>query len=74
MNKKNNLPQFQTDYVISWDFSNGDGPCIVISKLDKEGAGIRVDVVGQSFNPIGCVSIKQALEQFEANKRKETNA
>jgi hypothetical protein len=67
------LPQFQTDYIISWDVSDKDHPRIVISELrrDKPGSWLEVELLGTSYDKTGAVSLHQLLEQHDALKRAE---
>ena len=63
------LPQFQTDYTISWDFSDKDLPCVAVAKLKKDGATIVAEFIGRSHEKVGCVSLRQVLEDYEAEER-----
>lgn len=68
---KDILPQFQPDYLISWDFSDKDLPCIAVSRMRKEGATVVADLIGRSHESAGCVSLRQILEDYEARQREE---
>lgn len=67
------LPQFKTDYIISWDVSDKDCPCIVITELrrDEPGSGLEVELLGTSYEKTGAVSLRQLLEQHSDLKRAE---
>ncbi len=68
---RDKLPLFQTDYLISWDFSDKDLPCVVVSRLRKDGAAIVADVIGRTHESAGCVSLRQILEDYETRQREE---
>lgn len=67
------LPQFKTDYIISWDVSDKDCPRIVITELrrDEPGSGLEVELLGTSYEKTGAVSLRQLLEQHSDLKREE---
>lgn len=68
---KDNLKQYQPDYIISWDFSGKDLPCVVISRLRKDGSTIVADVIGVTHKADGCVSLRQVIEDYENRQREE---
>lgn len=55
---------FQDDYIISWDVSDKDYPCISISRLRGEAGKLVCDVLGQSYATSGVVSVRQLLGEF----------
>lgn len=65
------MPLFSPDYIISWDFSASDFPCVSVSKLkrDKKGGHIEAEVLGVSHKKCGCISLRQVIEDYEAKKR-----
>ena len=67
------LPQFETDYIITWDVSDKDHPCIAVSVLHRNetGSGLMCEVLGNCFERTGTVSLLQLLEQHRALKRAE---
>ena len=67
----NGLLQFQTDYLISWDFSQSDAPCVSLVRLDKDGTRVIGESLGISFEKSGCVSLRQMVEEYEYRKRAE---
>lgn len=67
----NRLPQYKPDYIISWDFSDTDCPCVSVSRIQKEERGAVCDVLGVSFEKNGVISLRQVCEEFEAHKRME---
>lgn len=69
--RTDHLNQYQPDYLISWDFSNKDLPCVVISRLRKDGATIVADIIGRTHDNTGCVSLRQVLEDYENRQREE---
>jgi len=73
MKISNSLPQFKTDYWISWDFNETDRPYLIIAKVECDGDGtlVRADSIGQTFANSGCVSLRQAIEEYEERQRKE---
>lgn len=69
---KNTLPQYQTDYIISWDSSsNADHTCVSLSRVYKGKKGLECEVLGFSFEESGAISLRQACEEFEARQRRE---
>lgn len=67
----NRLPLYKTDYLICWDFSDKDLPCVAVSKVKREGATIVAEVIGRSHEKTGCVSVLQILEDYETRQREE---
>lgn len=69
----NDLRLFQTDYIISWDFSNADDPCVQVAQLSrqKESQRLSLDLIGRSYAKAGCVSLRQAISDYDENKRNE---
>lgn len=68
----NTLLQFQTDYIISWDFSKDDAPCVAVGQLRRnEENKLIMDLIGTNFEKAGCISLRQAIENYEEEKRRE---
>ena len=67
------LPQFQTDYIISWDVSDKDCPCLSVAMLrrDEKGSRLEIEFLGNSYDKTGAVSLRQLLEQHFNLKRAE---
>lgn len=63
--------QFQTDYIIAWDFSDKDFPAVNISRLraGEKSMHIEVDVLSVEHEKCGVVSLWQLIEAFEAEQR-----
>ena len=66
-----NMPQYQTDYIISWDSSAKDHTCVMVLQLRKEGTQLVADEIGRSFAASGCVSLRQLLKDYEDRKFEE---
>lgn len=66
-------PQFQPDYLISWDFSDKDFPCVTVVCLEKEKDTPRVVArfLGDFHIKTGVVSLRQLLEYRDAADRAE---
>lgn len=64
--------QFQTDYIISWDFSDKDCPVVNISRLraGEKSMHLECDVLSVEHEKCGVVSLRQLIEAFEAEKRR----
>lgn len=69
--KDGTLKQYQDDYIISWDFSSKDLPCVGLAKIERDGASLKTKVLGHVFGSSGCISLRQAIEEFEARERQE---
>lgn len=67
----NRLPQYKTDYIISWDCSDTDLPCVSVSRVGKGESGMICEALGVSFEKYGTISLQQVCEEFEARKRAE---
>ena len=65
------LPQFQTDYTISWDTGSGDCTCVTITKISRDGTMVVGEIIGTSHKDSGCISLRQAVEAYEERKRLE---
>lgn len=67
------MMQFQTDYVIAWDFSDHDAPCVTVSRLysDKKSVHLMVDALGMSHEKCGVVSLRQLIDDFEREHDRE---
>lgn len=68
------LQQFQPDYIISWDFSYKDAPCVSVCRLERGETGTRIEakIIGSSYKTSGCVSLRQVIEDCERREREET--
>ena len=65
------MRNFETDYLISWDFNDKDCPCVNIAVMhidEKDGTRIVADVLGSSYNKSGVVSLRQLIADFEAKR------
>lgn len=65
------MRNFETDYLISWDFNDKDCPCVNIAVMhidEKDGTRIVTDVLGGSYNKSGVVSLRQLIADFEAKR------
>jgi hypothetical protein len=65
------MRNFETDYLISWDFNDKDCPCVNIAVMhidEKDGTRIVADVLGSSYNKSGVVSLRQLLADYEATR------
>ena len=65
------MRNFETDYLISWDFDGKDCPCVNIAVMhidEKDGTRIVADVLGSSYNKSGVVSLRQLLADYEAKR------
>ena len=66
------LEQFEKDYIISWDFDAEHGTgAVSLGVLHPEGSHLVMDLLGFSSKNSGVISIRQALEAHEAEKRRE---
>ena len=68
---RDKLTLFQTDYLISWDFSDKDLPVVVLCRMRQDGANVTADYIGRSHESAGCFSLRQVLEDYEARQREE---
>ena len=70
---KDSLPQYRTDYLISWDFSDHDHPYISIMRVEKDATTQQVvgKFIGNSCEKTGVVSLLQAIEHRDYIDRKE---
>jgi len=66
-------PQFQPDYLISWDFSDKDFPYVSVVCLEKEKDTPRVVAryLGNFHSKTGVASLRQLLEYRDAEDRAE---
>ena len=63
------MRNFETDYLISWDFNGKDCPYVNISVMhidEKDGTRIVADVLGSSHKKLGVVSLRQLLADYDA--------
>ena len=67
---------YQTDYVISWDFTDADKPVVSFSKVyaEKETAHLMCDVLGCSYERTGVVSLRQLLSEKGAEQEPKEGA
>ena len=68
------LTNFETDYIVSWDFCKPDFPIVRILALsrDKErGTDIIVEDIGHACTNTGVVSLRQLLAIHNERKRLE---
>lgn len=65
------MPQYQTDYIISWDSRSGDATCVIITKISRDGTNVVGEIIGSSYEDSGCVSLSQTIEWYEERKRLE---
>lgn len=61
------MNDFETDYLISWDFSENDLPCVIVTALhkDEKSNHIMGTVIGISHQKSGVVSLHQVLSDYE---------
>ena len=74
--KKDELPLFQDDYIISWDFSKEDFPCVCVSviAIEKEQdtpARLSSTLLGYSHKNAGAISLRQVFEAWKEREREE---
>lgn len=65
------MRNFETDYLISWDFNGKDCPCITICVMYQDGKnGTKVvgEQIGTSYKKSGVVSLRQLIADFEAKR------
>lgn len=70
----NTLPNFQDDYLISWDFHTPDLPCITVMALRRDpdrGTMILCEQLGTAYTKSGVVSLRQLLEICRERQRLE---
>lgn len=68
----NNLPLYKDDYIVSWDISDKDHPCITLLKLGREKDGtLGYEYIGSTFARSGSFSLRQALEEHDREKRRQ---
>lgn len=67
------MPQFQPDYLISWDFSDPNFPCVGIVMLEKDKANTHIvgKIIGDSHEKTGVISLRQAIEYRDFIDREE---
>ena len=65
--------QFQTDYLISWDFSEKDCPALSVMRLsaDEKGTKVIADVLTTMYADCGVMSLRQLLEEYDRKKAAE---
>lgn len=58
--------KFQTDYLISWDFTTQDCPVVILSRLSADGNKIITDMLAmEKGTKSGIISLRQALDEYE---------
>jgi hypothetical protein len=62
------LELFESDIMISWDFSNHDYPCISVSRLRSDNGKVICDVMGISHKNCGVISLQQVLHKSEGTE------
>ena len=65
------MRNFETDYLISWDFNGKDSPCITICVMYQDGKnGTKVvgEQIGTSYKKSGVVSLRQLVADYEAKR------
>ena len=65
------MRNFETDYLISWDFNGKYSPCITICVMYQDGKnGTKVvgEQIGTSYNKSGVVSLRQLIADFESKR------
>lgn len=67
------MPQFQTDYLISWDFTDPEHPCVKVMMLDVDETQTTVlgHVIGVSEQKCGVISLQQLLSVQPAMRQLE---
>ena len=65
------MRNFETDYLISWDFNDKDSSCITICVIyqdGKNGTNVVGEQIGTSYKKSGVVSLRQLVADFETKK------
>lgn len=65
------MRNFETDYLISWDFNGKDSPCIMICVMYQDGKnGTKVvgEQIGTSYKKSGVVSLRQLVADYGATR------
>lgn len=65
------MRNFETDYLISWDFNGKDSPCITIFVMYQDGknsAKVVGEQIGTSYKKSGVVSLRQLLADYESTR------
>lgn len=68
------MPQYQPDYIISWDFSKPDHPCIVVSLMERDTKDVTLikgKLLGVSYKTSGVISLRQIIEHQKEEERRE---
>ena len=62
--------KFADDYLISWDFSDKDLPCVNVMLLHSDQKGINVlgEHIGSSHEKSGVISLNQLLAKHFSEK------
>lgn len=61
------MAEFKTDYIISWDFKDGDFPTVSISRLrtEEKSPHLMVDVLESFHSKCGVASLRQIVDDFD---------
>ena len=68
------LTNFERDFIISWDFSDHDLPCVSIVALTRDpkcDTRIVAEHIGSAYTKTGVVSLRQLIDIFKDRKRYE---
>jgi hypothetical protein len=62
--------KFAEDYLISWDFSDKDLPCVEVMLLHSDQKGTKVigEHLGTSYEKSGVISLNQLLSKHFSEK------
>lgn len=65
------MAEFQTDFIISWDFREKDMPAVLIARLSAEEKATHLifDALETFYTECGVASVRQVLEEYEARQR-----
>ena len=55
----NDIPEFADDFMISWDFSDHDFPCVNIMYIFADGAKVISKQIATSHVTSGVISLRQ---------------
>ena len=68
---RDTLQLFEIDYIIGWDFSDKDLPAVYVTRLRRDGCQVLAEVIGGAHTKVGCISLRQVLEDYETCQREE---
>ena len=62
--------EFQTDYLIAWDFNDKDFPCVTVSRMSagRNVTNLVVDMLDQFHTRSGICSLQQLLSEFNSKE------